>query len=352
MLFSSRIRLKQLAQLCHRLQIATGAGIKDFKIWDSEAKRGSRAHQRKIEQVVSALSAGETLSQSLASADNYFPPLFRQMAEVGDVSGQLDRTYKRLAEHYDRTLAAKKAFLGALAWPAFQLGMAAAVVGLLIWIQGMISGNSFSGKGEGEAFDMLGLGLVGTPGLIIYGTFLFICAIVVLLLVEAIRRGTGWIRPLQRAVVMIPVVGEAFQTLALSRFTWAFQLVLGTSMDLRQVLPLVLDATGNHYYSRYGPEVARRIEQGQDIHSALASTGVFPTELLDNIAVGEESGRLAETMKRLSKEYQERATTAISVLAQVAGYIVWLMVAGLIVMLIFRIFSSYIGVINDAAKPI
>ncbi len=352
MCYSSRIRLKQLAQLCHRLQIATGAGIKDFKIWDSEAKRGSRAHQRKIEQVVSALSAGETLSQSLASAGNYFPPLFRQMAEVGDVSGQLDRTYKRLAEHYDRTLAAKKAFLGALAWPAFQLGMAAAVVGLLIWIQGMISGNSFSGKGEGEAFDMLGLGLVGTPGLIIYGTFLFICAIVVLLLIEAIRRGAVWIRPLQRAVVMIPVVGEAFQTLALSRFTWAFQLILGTSIDLRKALPLVLDATGNHYYSRYGPEVARRIEQGQDIHSALASTGIFPTELLDNIAVGEESGRLAETMKRLSKEYQERATTAISVLAQVAGYIVWLMVAGLIVMLIFQIFSSYIGVINDAAKPI
>ncbi len=347
MLFSPRIRLKQLAQLCHRLQISTGAGIKDFKIWQSEAKRGSRAQQRKIEQVVDSLSAGNTLSQSLASTGNYFPPLFRQMAEVGDVSGQLDRTYKRLAEHYDRTLAAKKAFLGALAWPAFQLGMAAAVVGLLIWIMGMMPGNK-----NGESLDLLGLGLIGTPGLITYCSFLTVCAIIVLLLVEAIRRGAGWIRPLQRAVVMIPVVGQAFQTLALSRFTWAFQLILGTSMDLRKALPLVLDATGNHYYSRYGPEVAQRIEQGQDIHSALTSTGVFPTELLDNIAVGEESGRLAEIMQRLSKEYQERATTAISVLAQIAGYIIWLMVAGLIVMLIFQLFSSYVDVIEDAAKPI
>ncbi len=349
MFFPSRIRLKQLAQLCHRLQIATGAGIKDFKIWESEAKRGSRAQQRKLEQVVSTLSKGGTLSQALASTGNYFPPLFRQMAEVGDVSGQLDRTYKRLAEHYDRTLAAKKAFLGALTWPAFQLGMAATVVGLLIWVMGMIGGNSVSGKEE--PFDLLGLGLVGTPGLIKYCSFLTFCAIVVFLLVEAMRRGVGWIRPLQRALVMIPVVGQAFQTLALSRFTWAFQLVLGTSMDLRKALPLVLDATGNHYYSSYGPEVAMRIEQGQDIHSALASTGVFPTELLDNIAVGEESGRLAETMQRLSKEYQERATSAISFLAQLAGYIIWLMVAGLIVMLIFRIFSSYVDVINDLTKP-
>ncbi len=351
MFFSSRIRLKPLAQLCHRLAISTGAGIKDFKIWESEAKRGSRGQQAKLDQVVHSLSSGSTLSQALASTGNYFPPLFRQMAEVGDISGQLDRTYKRLAEHYDRTLAAKKAFLGQLAWPMFQFGMAATVVGLLIWIMGMIPSSNISGNGEGEPFDMLGFGLIGTSGLVKYCSFLTFCAIVVLLLLEAVRRGAGWIRPLQRAVLMIPVVGQAFQTLALSRFAWAFQLVLGTSMDLRKALPLVLDATGNDYYSRFGPEVAMRIEQGQDIHSALSSTGVFPTEMLDNIAVGEQSGRLAEIMKRLSKEYQERATTAISVLAQVAGYIIWLMVAGLIVMLIFRIFSSYVGVINDLAKP-
>lgn len=345
--FSPRIRLKPLAALCHRLSIATGAGIKDFKVWQDEAKRGSRSQQKQLENVVAQLTSGTPLPQALASTGNYFPPLFRQMVEVGDVSGQLDRTYKRLAEHYDRTLAAKRAFMNKLAWPAFQLGIALFVVGILIWIMGIMPGNK-----NGQGFDMLGLGLMGTPGLIKYVNFLVIVSIVVLLLVEAIRRGAVWIQPLQRAVVMLPVVGQAFQTLALSRLTWAFQLVLGTSMDLRKALPLVLDATGNHYYSRFGPEVAMRVEQGQDIHSSLASTGVFPSDLLDNIAVGEESGRLAELMQRLSKEYQERASTAISILAQTAGYLIWLFVAGLIVMLIFRLFSMYVGVLNDAAKPI
>ena len=221
------------------------------------------------------------------------------------------------------------------------------MVGLLIWIMGMIPGNE-----NGETIDMLGLGLIGTSGLIKYVTGLLVVGIVVFLLIEALRRGAAWIQPLQHAVVKIPAVGQAFQTLALARFTWAFQLVLGTSMDLRTMMPLVLDATGNHYYSRFGPEVAMRIEQGQDISSALAATGVFPRDLLENIAVGEGSGSLAEQMQRLSKEYQERAGTAISILAQVAGYAIWMMVAALIVLLIFRIFSMYIGVLNDAAKPI
>ena len=347
MFFSSRIGLKPLAQLCHRLEIATGAGIKDFKIWENESSRGSRTHQRKLEQVVDALSSGKTLSQALATTGNYFPPLFHQMVEVGDVSGQMDRTYKRLAEHYSHTLTAKRAFLSKLAWPALQLAIAAAVVGGLILIMGMIPGNK-----QGEAFDVLGLGLVGMPGFIKYCNALMLCTIVLLFVVEASRRGAVWTRPLQLAIVKIPAVGQAFKTLALARFTWAFQLVLGTSMDLRRALPLVMESTGNYHYSRYGTEVAMRIEQGQDIHSALAATGVFPQDLLDTIAVGEESGRLAEVMQRLSTAYQERAAAAISVLAQVIGYLIWMLVATIIVLLIFRMFSSYVGVLQDAAKPI
>lgn len=346
-MFAPRIGLKPLAALCHRLAIATSAGIKDFKVWQSEADRGSRQQQRKIEQVVSALTAGNTLPKSIASTGNYFPKLFRQMIEVGDESGQMDRTYKRLAEHYDRSLAAKRSFLSKLAWPAFQFGIALFVVGILIYIMGIIPGNR-----DGESFDMLGLGLVGVPGLIKYGNFLIICGIAGLLLYEAFRRGAAWIRPLQHLIVKLPLVGHAFKTLALARFTWAFQLVLGTSMDLRKAMPLTLDATGNDYYSRFGREVALRIENGQDIHSSLAATGVFPKDLLDSIAVGEESGRLAELMERLSKEYQERAGSAISILAQAAGYLVWAMVAGLIIMLIFQLFSSYVGILNEAAKPI
>ena len=348
MFFSSRIRLKPLAQLCHRLAISTGAGVKDLKIWQGEAERGSRSQQHQIQQIATALSGGSTLSQAIATTGKYFPKLFRQMVEVGDVSGQTDRTYKRLAEHFDRTLAAKKAFLGQLAWPMFQLGMAAAVVGLLILIMGMLPVN----QGDGPGFDLLGLGLMGMPGFIKYCSVLTCIAMVVLMLVEAVRRGAGFTAPLQRAVVMLPVVGNALKTLALARFTWAFQLVLGTSMDLRKALPLVLDATGNDYYSRWGPEVAIRIEQGQDIHDALQATGIFPQELLDNLAVGEESGRLAETMQRLSKEYQERANSAVSLLAQVAGYLIWLFVAGMIIMLIFQLFSGYLGIIEDAGKPI
>ncbi len=342
--FSSRIRLKPLAQLCHRLATATRAGIEDRKIWHDEAQRGSQSQRATVARIRDEIASGSSLGEALAATGSFFPPLFRQMLEVGETSGQLGRTYSRLAEHYDRTLTARRAFMGRLAWPMMQLGMALAVIGLLIWIMGLLPINTGS---KGVQADMLGFGLIGTRGLIIYINVLVVIAIGILLVWESARRGVMWTRRLQRLALRIPVIGGALKTLALSRFTWALQLVLDTPMDLRRALPLALEVAGNDYYACHGPSVAQRIQAGQDIHASLSATDVFPADLLDSIAVGEESGRLVEVMERQSAEYQERAAVAISILAQIAGYAIWLLVAGFIIMMIFRLFSFYTQQIYD-----
>jgi len=344
MFFSPRIRLKSLAQLCYRLATATGAGIEDRKVWRDEARRSGRSQQRKIASVAEQLAGGRSISDALRTTGNFFPPLFRQMVEVGEIGGRLDQTYSRLATHYDRTLKVRRDFLGHLAWPLLQLLMALGVVGLLIWIMGMLPANTGP---KGMQADILGLGLIGSRGLVIYVNILIVVGLVLLLLFEVFRRGIGWTRSLQRLVLRIPVIGGAMKTLALSRFTWALQLVLDTPMDLRRALPLALEATGNDYYACKGPGVALQIEQGQSLHTALTAAGVLPVDLLDSIHVGEESGRLVETMERQSSEYQERAGLAISILAQSAGYLVWTLVAGMIILMIFRIFSFYVGTINS-----
>ena len=79
----------------------------------------------------------------------------------------------------------------------------------------------------------------------------------------------------------------------------------------------------------------------------MSLTGAFPREMLDHISVGEQSGRLAETMEHQAKEYQERSAMAISILAQFAGYAVWALIAAFIIVMIFRLFSFYVGTIQS-----
>lgn len=344
MVFSPRIRLKSLAQLCHRLATATNAGIQDRKIWSDEATRGSRSERAAAEQISNQLARGTSITDALRQTGDYYPPLFRQMVEVGEVSGRLGEIYKRLARNYDRVLASRRAFLGRIAWPVLQLGMAILVIGLLILILGMLPVNQTT---QGVQYDSLGWGLVGTPGLIKYVNFVLLVTILFIVFFESLRRGAAWTRSIQRILVTIPIIGGAFKTLAIAKFTWALQLVLDTPMDIRKALALALNATGNDYYSRHAEDVARRIEQGQTVTQALIATRVFPNDLIDSIAVGEESGRMVEIMERQAAEYEERSGMAIAILAQFAGYAIWLLVAGFIIVMIFRMFSSYVDTIQS-----
>jgi type IV pilus assembly protein PilC len=325
----------------------TRAGLEDRRIWQGESERGGSTQRAMVAQVSESLSRGDSIGDALAQTGAYFPVMFRQIVSLGETTGTLDRAYRRLAEHYEHMLAARRTMVSALAWPAIQLGLAVAVIGLVIWLSSALGLKNI----DGEPLDMFGFGLTGSRGLSIYISILALIAICVLLGVEASRRGMLWTRRIQRGLLKLPMVGGALETLALARFTWAMQLIFDTSMDLRKALPLALDATGNDFYRQLGPRVARNIGQGMTLHLALAETGAFPRELLDVISVGEQSGMLQETMERQASEYRERAASAISILAQVFGYIVWAAVAAFIVMLIFRVAGMYVGTIERMSQP-
>jgi len=87
------------------------------------------------------------------------------------------------------------------------------------------------------------------------------------------------------------------------------------------------------------------------LREALASTAHYPRDFLDTIEVGEESGRLVESLGRLAEQYEDEARAALEILTRALGFLVWILVGGLIVMMIFRLFSFYVGQINALTGP-
>jgi uncharacterized membrane protein YjfL (UPF0719 family) len=68
------------------------------------------------------------------------------------------------------------------------------------------------------------------------------------------------------------------------------------------------------------------------------------------IAVGEATGNTAEVLDRLAGQLDDEARAGFEAAARGAGFLVWAAVAGLITLIVFRIFSSYLGAIQDAAS--
>jgi type IV pilus assembly protein PilC len=345
MLLSPQLSTKELGELSHRLAVETESGIDIRRTWKREAESAPVRVRSHFQQISDAVKRGDTLTSALARTGGLFPPLFREIADVGEKTGTLGRVFHRLASHYRRSVERQRMFLLAIAWPMIELALAILVVGVLIWALGVIAQ-----RNNGQAIDILGFGLVGNRGLLIYTNFIIAVGLLIAGLVVATRRGMLWTRPLQRAIMRLPVLGSNLEKLALARLTWALHLTMNVDMDLRRVVPLVLRSTGSDYYVAHTDEVVSLVATGHPLYEAFGVTGVFPDSFLEALQVAEESGAIVESMERLSKRYDDEAEAALRVLTTVAGVAVAMLVMGIIVLLIFRIAGFYIGTINDALR--
>ena len=94
------------------------------------------------------------------------------------------------------------------------------------------------------------------------------------------------------------------------------------------------------------------VGRGEPLSKCFAATKAFPQPFIDHLDVAEQTGTIVESMDRLSKRYDEEAEHAVAMLTRVAAFLVWAAIATLIIVLIFRVFGMYTGMINDALKDL
>ncbi|MCC7083709.1 MAG: type II secretion system F family protein [Pirellulales bacterium] len=344
MLFDRRAPTKPLAEFLRRLGMSLESGIDIRRALASEVNRSPASMRAEVESIEADVATGRTLAQGFDRCGEFFPPLARELVDVGEQSGHLPEVLKQLTEHYEQRMAMWKQFVGSITWPMVQFGIAIFVLGFLIWISGVIEGITRAKT------DILGMGLTGTRGLVVYLVFLGAAAVGILCLYRSIMRGELWVAPIQRAIFKVPMLGQSLQTMAIARFAWTLHLTTHTALDVKKCLRLALKSTHHVEFTSQISAVEAGIQRGNEIHEVLAATHVFPSEFIHAVQVGEESGRLTESLGVVARQYQDESRRALAILTQFAGYAVWAVVAVLIILLIFRLFGSYVGAINQAVE--
>lgn len=120
-------------------------------------------------------------------------------------------------------------------------------------------------------------------------------------------------------------------------------LTFDAGVPLRRALRLSLESTRNAHFVDQTDAIDRSVAAGNSLHETFVDTGAFPVDFLDSLHAAEESGKLVESMGRLSRQYQEQAEAALQILVTIAGFLVWAIIAVIIICFIFSIFSGYVG---------
>ena len=336
----------QLSELCYRLAVSLESGIDIRKVLAGEAERASGRRQKVFQSISESVAAGDSIAKALKPWLGYFPRLFVTMLSVGEATGTMTDVLRRLSKYYEHQREVTRNLLAQLAWPIMQLAIALAIVAIIILLGGLIEIE------PGKPLDLLGFGLVGSTGFIVYACFLGSMVLALLLVYRYLSRRPKLRDSWAERCTSIPVIGLCLEKFALSRIAWAMHLAMNTDLDLRKMVPLVLGVSQNRRYAKHIPFVVDSVDQGQRLSSAMVVTGDFPREFTDALIVAEESGTIVESMQRLSNRYQEEAESAMSTLSTIFAMVIWGLVGCFVILLIFRVFSFYTGVLNEALEMI
>jgi len=257
-----------------------------------------------IRKVLASVKSGNTLSESMARYPKVFSGIFVSSVYAGETSGTLDQNLENLAEQLGKEKELISKVKGAMLYPivvlvaAFILGLAMSFLVLPKII---------------PLFEGLKTELPVTTQLLIkfshfigdYGTELFFSiiafAIFFIWLVKQkfVRPVTHWI------LLHVPIVKSISRNSNLARFSRTLGMLLKSGLSIDEALEVTEKSLENYYYQKSLFKIRNRISRGSTLAENLqAYHKLFPKMTIKMILVGEQSGKLEDTLLYLANFYE------------------------------------------------
>jgi type IV pilus assembly protein PilC len=335
-MFSRRLTVPTLVELCRSMRFSLTSGLMLRDTMDLLANKGMRTLRPVAASITQDLKAGWGLQDALAKQEAVFPPMFLALASVGEESGNLPEVLSEMERYYELQRKLQRDFWSEISWPLFQFCFAVLVLALLICVLGILQP---SAKMDEDTIDPLGLGLLGPSGALQFLAWVFGTLAALWFGFVLTRRLLNRRAIVERTLLALPLIGSCLRGMALTRFCFALRLMLETNLSLKKTLRLSLQATDNEAFMCGAADVETALKGGNSIVTCLSKVTVFPEAFLSVLAVAEECGKLPEALLHQAEYYDELARRRMVLLNRVASWLIWLGVALVIMMVVFRIFN-------------
>jgi type IV pilus assembly protein PilC len=307
----AKVKLKDLAVMSRQFATMINSGLSLLRALNILSEQTPNKKLAEVlGEVRNEVETGQSLSNALALHQDVFPPLMVNMVRAGEVGGFLDQVLLQIAANYEAEVKLRGKIKSAMTYPVVVFVIALlAVTGMLLFIVPVFA----------KMFDGLGATLP-TPTLILVNlsnllkTFfpiILILGVIGLVVWKKIKRDERVRNVVDPLKLKMPVFGNLFQKIALSRFTRNFGTLLHAGVPILQSLDIVADTSGNVVVARAVRDVQESVRNGESLTQPLSNHSVFPPMVVQMLAVGEDTGALDAMLHKISDFYDQEveATT-------------------------------------------
>lgn len=258
----------------------------------------------KVARMAKDIEKGCSFSEALEKAGGPFNQMHVHFIRFGEQTGTLPNVCGTLAEYADREMNLQSELLSSLAYPLFLLLVALVMVPVLqtIVAQGP-AGSLVTG-----ILKYLGLYLIIIAA--IYGTYRVLAT-----------------SAAASILIHVPFFGTIFQKLSLCRFTRSLSVGLSAGVQMNQCLETSISVTANPWLEKELNNLKAVIRRGGSLIEGLKTVNSLPSTMKEMIAVGEQSGKLPEMLKKTSDYFEEDARQRIKVISKLLPIVFFLPIA-------------------------
>jgi type IV pilus assembly protein PilC len=348
--FGKRVKLKDLAVMARQFATMINSGLSLLRALSILAEQTENPElARVLVEVRNDVQTGQSLSSAFGRHPEVFPALVINMTKAGEVGGFLDQVMLQIANNYEAEVKLRGKVKSAMTYPVVVLCIALlAVVGMLIFVVPTFAGmfKTLGGKLPLPTQVLVDL----SNQLKVLGPVMLVLAIVGLMVwrkVKRTQRVREFVDPLK---LRLPVFGQLFQKIAISRFSRNLGTMMHSGVPILQSLDIVADTTGNVVLAKAVRDVQESVRNGEALTAPLSKHPVFPPMVAQMMAVGEDTGALDAMLHKISEFYdQEVESTTESLTALIEPLMIALLggiIGSMIVALympIFKIFNLISG---------
>ena len=289
---------------------------------------------------------GSSLSGAMSKHPKIFNNLFVAMVRAGETGGQLDTVLMRVADNFEADYRLRQKVKSAMTYPVVVAGIAGMLVTIMLLFVVPTFANMFTGLGGELPLPTKILMMFSNSAKWLVPLGIVVSVVGFIAYKRTHKSSANFRLRADTAKLRIPIFGDLFQKVAVSRFARTLALLLRAGVPVLQALDIVGDSTGNEVLARSAADVKESVRSGETFAGPLAKHDVFPPMVVQMIAVGEDTGALDSMLDKISDFYDqevesttEQLTSLIEpIMIAVLGGIVGAMVIALY-MPMFKIFD-------------
>ncbi len=292
-----------------------------------------QTENKRLQLIVGDLEAsirdGGMLSEGMRKYSKLFPELFVNMVESGESGGVLDTMLFRLADARELEDENRRKVQAAMAYPVLVAVVGAVTIFVLLSFFMPRVMVLFDGRTDLPGPTRILLGVSGFLSQYWYWVlFGFLFVFVFFQRLATMDKGRTLVDSWK---LKMPLLGRFLRDVDLARFSRTFALLIDSGVSIERVLNLSANSIHNAVLRSEIKLVRdRTLQQGMTLSESIKGSAYFPAFVGNMLAVGEETGRIDESLNEVAKFYegcierQSRMVTSMvePVLLLVVGVIV------------------------------